>query len=88
MLLRKSNKEKAPKEKPVKAAKEKPAKPVKEKAAKAPKTPKAPKAVKPRPPKIAYKSDVFTLMLLISFLALVTACIFLYLNVTFDAQNM
>ncbi|MCL2349370.1 MAG: hypothetical protein FWC50_14055 [Planctomycetaceae bacterium] len=86
MLLRKSNKgtqEKAPQEKPVKAA------PVKKAAKEKPvKAPKQPKSVGPRPPKIAYKSDIFTMMLMISFLALLTACLFLYLNVSFDAQNM
>jgi len=80
MLLQKSNKgaqEKAPKVKPVKAVKEKPVK-----------ASKPPKVAGPRQPKIAYKSDIFTLILLISFLALLTACLFLYLNVSYDAQNM
>jgi hypothetical protein len=54
------------KEKPVKAKKEK--------------TPKQPKAVKPRAAKVKVKSDLYTLILMLTFFALVTACVFLYLN--------
>ena len=68
-------KAKAPKPpKPVKVKKEKPVKAKKEKA------PKQPKVVKPRTPKVKVKSDLYTLILMLTFFALVTACIFMYLN--------
>ncbi|MDR1382710.1 MAG: hypothetical protein LBJ67_02510 [Planctomycetaceae bacterium] len=70
------------KEKPVK---EKPVKVKKEKSPKATRTPRQPKA---RKPKIKYKGDLYTLILLFSFLAIVTGCIFLYLNNSFHAANM
>ena len=68
-------KAKAPKSpKPVKAKKEKPVKAKKEK------THKQPKPVKPRVPKTKVKSDLYTLIMLLTFFAFVTACIFMYLN--------
>ncbi|MDR1492575.1 MAG: hypothetical protein LBT05_07625 [Planctomycetaceae bacterium] len=71
-------------------AKVKKEKPIKEKAVKvkkekAPKAPRQPKASKP---KIKYKSDLYTLILLLSFLAMATGCLFLYLNNSFHAANM
>ena len=60
------------KEVPVKAKKEKPIKAKKEKA------PKQPKAVKPKVPKV--KSDLYTVVLMLTFFALATACVFIYLN--------
>jgi len=80
--MAKAKKEKPVKEKPVKAKKEKPVKVKKEKAPKAPRQPKV------RKPKVKYKSDLYTLILLLSFLAMVTGCVFLYLNNSFHAANM
>lgn len=73
------------KEKPVKPRKEKPAKAKKEKALK---QPKQPKAKQPRQVKTRYKSDLFTLVLALSFLAMVTTCVFLYLNNAYHTANM
>lgn len=70
------------KEKPVKAKKEKPVKAKKEKA------PKQAKQAKPRTPRVKYKSDLFTVALLLTFLALATACLFLYFNNAWDASHM
>ena len=76
-------KAKAPKPpKPVKAKKEKPVKAKKEKA------PKQPKPVKPRVPKITVKSDLYTLILMLTFLALVTACVFMYVNNAWHVAHM
>ena len=67
-------KAKAPKPKPVKAKKEKPVKAKKEK------TSKQSKASKPRVPKVKVKSDLYTVILMLTFFALVAACVFMYLN--------
>jgi hypothetical protein len=78
-------KTKAPKpkkEKPINLDKGKPAKKKKEKA------PKSTGPTKPRPPKVKYKSDIYTMILLLSFFALVTACIFLYLNNSYHTAHM
>ena len=56
------------------------AKPVKVKKEKAPKTVKQPKAVKPRVKKDRVKSDLYTMILMLTFFALATACVFIYLN--------
>jgi hypothetical protein len=69
------------KEKPVKAKKEKPVKAKKEK------TPKQPKAVKPRVAKIKVKSDLYTVVLMLTFFALATACILIYLNNSWHATH-
>ncbi len=61
---------KVKKEKKTKAAKEKTVKVKKEKT---PKTPKAPKA--------RAKNDIYTLILLLAWLALVTACVLLYMDI-------
>ena len=68
--------------KPVKAKKEKPVKVKKEKA------PKQPKVVKPRTPKVKVKSDLSTVILMLTFFALVAACIFMYLNDTWHSVHM
>jgi len=65
---------KAPKPK-----KEKPVKAKKEKAPKAVKQPKA-KTVKPRVAKPKIKSDLYTVILMLTFFALATACVFIYFN--------
>ena len=70
------------KEKPVKPAKEKPVKAKKEKPV------KQPKAVKPRVQKPKIKSDLYTMILLLTFLALVTSCVFIYLNNIAHTANM
>ena len=75
----------APKPNPAKPAKPKKEKPVKAKKEKAP---KQSKAVKPRVQKPKMKSDVYTMILLLTFLAFVTACIFLYQNNAFHTANM
>ena len=73
---------KAKKEKPVKAKKEKPVKAKKEKA------PKQPKAVKPRVAKVKVKSDLYTVILMLTFFALVAACVFVYLNNAWHTAHM
>ncbi|MCL2118232.1 MAG: hypothetical protein FWH27_07375 [Planctomycetaceae bacterium] len=76
-------KAKAPKPpKPVKAKKEKPVKAKKEKA------PRQPKAVKPRVPKVKVKSDLYTVILMLTFFAFVTACVFMYLNNSFHTAYL
>ena len=72
----------APKPKPAKPAKPKKEKPVKAKAT------KQPKAVKPRVQKPKIKSDIYTMALLLTFFALVAACVFLYQNNAFHTANM
>jgi len=67
------------KEKPVKAKKEKPVKAKKEK------TPKQPKVKKT---KIKVRHDLYTLVMALTFLAVVTACIFLHFNNAFHTANM
>ena len=69
--------------------KEKPAKAPKVKAPKE-KKPKAPKvAAKPKPtgPKVKYRNDVYTLMLLFAFLAVLAACVFLYMDLSRYGSN-
>ena len=60
---------------------EKKPKPPKEKNA--PKEKKAPKAKAPKPPKpaVRYRPDVYTLLLLIAFLALAAACVLGWLDI-------
>ena len=70
------------KEKPVKAKKEKPVKAKKEKAPKQPKQPKVKK------PKIKVRHDLYTLIMVLTFLAIVTACVFLHFNNAFHTANM
>jgi len=71
-------KAKAPKA-PPKPKKEKPVKAKKEKVPKAAKQSKA-KVVKPRVAKVKVKSDLYTVILMLTFFALATACVFIYLN--------
>jgi hypothetical protein len=66
----------------MKTKKEKPIKAKKEKAHKAPRQPKM------RRPKVKYKSDLYTLILLFSFLAMAVGSLFLYLNNSFHAANL
>ena len=75
------------KEKPVKSKKEKPVK-VKAKKEKTPKAARQPKPVKPRVVKPKVKSDLYTVILLLTFLALTTACVFMYLNNAFHTANV
>lgn len=67
------------KEKPVKAKKEKPVKAKKE---------KAPNQAKPRKARIKYKNDLYTMILLLTFLAIATACIFMYFNNDWHTAHM
>ena len=67
------------KEKPVKAKKEKPVKAKKEKAPKQPKVKKV---------KIKIRHDLYTLIMVLTFLAVVTACIFLHFNNAFHTANI
>jgi len=71
--------------KPVKAKKEKPVKAKKEKV------PKQPKSAKPRAPKVKrdkVKSDLYTVILMLTFFALAAACVLLYLNNAWHATHM
>ena len=63
-----------------KAPRPKKEKPVKAKKEKAPKAPKQPKAVKPKVVKPKVKSDLCTVILMLTFFALATACVFIFLN--------
>jgi len=67
------------KEKPVKAKKEKPAKAKKEKAPKQPTVKKT---------KTKTRHDLYTLIMVLTFLAIVTACIFLHFNNAFHTANI
>lgn len=82
MLRRSSTKKEKPAKAPkVKATKEKK---VKEKR---PKAAKATAKVKPTGAKAKYRTDVYTLMLLFAFLAVLTACVFLYLDLSRYGSN-
>lgn len=74
----------------VKAPKPKKEKPVKAKKEKAPKAKKekTPKQAKPRAPRVKYKSDLYTMALLLSFLALAATCLFLYFNNAWHSTHM
>ncbi len=69
----------------VKAPKPKKEKPVKAKKEKAP---KQPKQAKPRKVRVKYKSDLYTMILLLTFFAIVTACIFMYFNNNWHTAHM
>ncbi|MDR1959358.1 MAG: hypothetical protein LBQ54_10030 [Planctomycetaceae bacterium] len=74
------------KEKPAKVPKEKAPKPVKEKKVKISKAPKV-KVAKTPVVKVKRKTDIYTLMLLVAFLAVLTACVMLYLDLASYGTN-
>ena len=75
-----------------KAPKPKKEKPVKAKKAKAPKAAKQAKAKTVKPSvakvKVKVKSDLYTVILMLTFFALATACVFIYLNNSWHTAHL